>query len=186
MAHRKSPERKTTSRSYNTWIWYGMGIIILVGVILLIYQFMSVPETETPYTEPPLALEGEAALDKITELNEDDILPVNEDWEQPLLEGDYNDARRKLESLLSNTMEMSEFTRHAYFLGLLYLYAPEDQRNLQRAIQYLKFGRQYRSDASLYLVKAYLESGQVEEARKLVQDEPQLRKQLPESLLEQL
>jgi tetratricopeptide (TPR) repeat protein len=171
------------------WMWMLIGVILLAALVYIAYQMLvgdsQLPEGTT-ITEPPIALEGKAALDRITELNKDELLPIDEDWERPLLEGDYDDARRQLESLLSNSLEMSEFTRHAYFLGLLYLYMPEPQRNLDRAVQYLEIGKNYRSDAVLYILKAYVEAGRLEKARDILQKNPEIEKELPKELLNKI
>lgn len=178
----KSPEVRTRSK----WGWIAIGVFLVLLLVYFIYS-LAVDDTQAAAAETmPLALEGDVALEKITELNRDDILPIDERWEEPLMDGDYEEARQRLESLLSNTMEMSEFTRHAYFLGLLYLYAPGPEKNLDRAIEYLKVGRQFRSDANLYLIKAYLESGQQQKALDLLDKNPGLQEQLPESFLDQL
>ena len=165
------------------------GILLLLILGYLGYRMLATdPKTdpEAPTTAPPLALEGEAALDAIVDLNRDKLLRHHERWEDPLLAGNYGEARRQLESLLSNTLQMADFGRHAYYLGLLYLYAPPPERDLDKAIQYLQVGQQFRDDAALYLVKAYVESSRLEDARQLLERAPGLRAELPESLLRQL
>lgn len=190
MARRKktseSPDALPGSRQ---WLRVLIGILLLAGLGYFAYNTLvrdaQLPEG-TAITAPPISLEGEAALDRITELNRDELLPIDERWERPLLEGNYDDARRQLESLLSNTLEMSEFTRHAYFLGLLYLYMPEPHRDLDRAVQYLEVGKSFRSDAVLYLFKAYVEAGRMDKARDILQQNPQIEEMLPKSLLQKL
>lgn len=165
------------------------GILLLLILGYLGYRMVATdPQTDpgAPTTTPPVALEGEAALDAIVELNRDKLLRHDERWESPLLEGNYDEARRQLESLLSNTLQMADFSRHAYYLGLLYLYAPPPDRDLDRAVEYLQVGQQFRDDAALYLAKAYIESGRLDEARQLLERAPGLRAELPESLLRQL
>jgi len=165
------------------------GILLLLVLGYLGYRMVaSDPQAspDAPTTTPPIALEGEAALDAIVELNKDKLLHREELWERPLLEGDYQEARRQLESMLSNPMQMADFGRHAYYLGLLYLYAPTPGQDLDKAVQYLQVGQQFRDDAALYLAKAFIEAGRMEEARQLLERAPGLRAELPESLLRQL
>ena len=190
MARRKKTENtRDTSRRGISWIWMIIGLLVLSALGYFTYKTLvrtSDLQESTAISDPPIALEGEAALDRITELNRDELLPLDERWERPLLEGDYNDARRQLESLLSNTLEMSEFTRHAYFLGLLYLYMPEPHRNVDRAIQYLEIGKSFRSDAVLYIIKAYVENGQLEKAEEILQSNPGLKEKLPEGMIRKI
>lgn len=165
------------------WAWLGAALLALFAVLFfLVNQNFQAPST----SDSLLTGDRETILQRIVDEKEDSLLPYDESWEIALREKDYTKARQELESLLSNSLQMAHFTRHCYFLGVLYLYAPAPERNLDRAIEYLQIGRQFNADANLFLLQAYMEAGKTDKARQLVDKIPGLREQLPSELQKNL
>ena len=174
------PPRQRTSPPW--WVW----AILAIGLAAGLY-FLLVPSGSDTGEEPVALATGIDAHQMALNQSPDYFDEMGGDWKSDYRAGRYAAARQALNATLDKSSDLRNLSRFCYYAGLLNLYPAEAPPDLKRAVTYLEIARPEVQEASLYLIIAYVEAGQLQEARALSAGLPEQQMQrLPAGVRDRL
>lgn len=153
------------SRLPRQWLWVGLATVVAIALYFILAR--PVASTAPPAGQPVALQTRQAAHEHAKEQDPDYFDEMGGGWKADYWGGRYAEARQKLNAELDAADKLANQSRFCYYAGLLNLYPEDGPADLGRAIAYLEIARKEKEDAPLYLLIAYVQAGQLENARTL-------------------